>query len=179
MRLFLKVVMFWISAVVLVTAQDAPAVKWGEQFKELSNSFLSKIVATGAEGFYTLRVRPASTLERRKVFLEYYSDAMNLKKARELQLKYKGKRREFQDVVMLGQQLYLITSFHNEAKHKNYLFRQKIHNTRLTTSDHDLELISEIDTRSIVREGTFDLVQSRDSSKLLIYNKIPYHHKAV
>ncbi len=158
-----------------LSAQEASEtyIDWGEEMKEPQGSALVKIIATGAEGFYGLRIKQGGTLEKAKVIIEHYGDNMNIKKAREIELKYKKKDRVFQDIVMVGRQLYLITSFHNEAKKKNYLFRQKIHNTRLTTSERDLELISEIDTRSTLRDGTFDIILSKDSSKLLIYNKLP------
>lgn len=152
---------------------DNAEVYWGDELKEPANTFLSKIISTGEEGFYALRVRPSSNIERTKVYIEHFDDDMDLKRARELELKYKGKRRDFQDIIMHGRQLYLITSFHNEAKKKNYLFQQKIHNTRLTTGERDLKMVSEIDTRSTLRDGVFDIVQSKDSSKLLIYNKLP------
>ncbi len=174
MRQFLFSIFFFLFTITLFGQEASETyIDWGQEMREPAGSSLAKIIATGAEGFYGLRIKQGGTLENAKVIIEHYGDDMNVKKAREIDLKYKKKNRVFQDIVMVGRQLYLITSFHNEAKKKNYLFRQKIHNTRLTTSERDLELISEIDTRSVVRDGSFDIILAKDSSKVLIYNKLP------
>ncbi|NJL75210.1 MAG: hypothetical protein HC892_09445, partial [Saprospiraceae bacterium] len=49
-----------------------------------------------------------------------------------------------------------------------------IHPTRLTVSERDLEMVTEYETQNILKEGFYDIVQSKDSSKLLVYHQLPY-----
>jgi len=154
---------------------NVPAtITWGEELKEPANTFISKMVSAGPWGFNVLRLRlrQESLVTGDQIFLERYDDKMRLKKSQKINLKYKSKNRKFEDLVKIGGQLYLFTSFNNQAQKKNYLFYQKI-SPRLTPSKN-LVKIGEIDTRSKYKEGSFDLALSRDSSKVLIYNQLPY-----
>ena len=112
-------------------------INWGEEYTEPSGSFLSKVVATQGEGFYALREKRVTGLTGElpnKIYLEYYHNRkMKMLKSREIDLRYKNKKRQLEEVMMLGGKLYLLTSFHNEAKKKNYLFYQKVSH-RLTPS---------------------------------------------
>ena len=134
--------------------------EWGEELVEPSGTRISKIIAAGSYGFFALRVRNASSFAKEKVFVEFYDSNQRLRRSQQMDLKYKSKTRAFEDVVLVGGQLYLLTSFHNQAKKKNYLFAQKL-SKRLMPS-RNLSLIGEIDTRNVVRDGRFDLVVSRD-----------------
>jgi len=156
-------------------SQNRPAtIKWGEELKEPMGTFLSKIVAIRPDGFYALRRNNDNAINGNpKAFIERYNDRMNLRRSREIELKYSGKQRELEDVIMLGGQLYLLTSFHNQVKKKNYLFRQTIDNNRLTAG-RDLDLVGEIDARNLQREGAFNFTISSDSSRLLVHNQLPY-----
>ncbi|GJM34157.1 MAG: hypothetical protein DHS20C18_31580 [Saprospiraceae bacterium] len=147
-------------------------ISWGEELKEPTGSSLSKIIAAGSYGFYALRLKTTKITNEDQAFVEFYNSDMKLKRSQKLDLKYKGKKRDFEDMVMVGGSIYLLTSFNNEAKKKNYLFLQKL-SDRLIPS-RELELIGEIDTRNKYREGGFDLILSRDSSKVLVYNQLPY-----
>ncbi len=152
---------------------DLPAViSWGEELREPGNAYLSKIIAAGSYGFYALRLKKGTLTNEDIAYVEYYNSDNKLKRSQKLDLKYKGKKREFEDMIMFGGNIYLLTSFNNEAKKKNYLFSQKL-SDRLLPS-RNLEMIAEIDTRSKYREGTFNFILSRDSSKMLIYNQLPY-----
>ena len=101
---------------------------------------------------------------------------MKLKKSRELDLKYKGKQRDFEDVIYLGGQLYLMTSFNNSAKKRNYLFKQKI-STRSLVASKKMDMIAETAARKKEVEGSFSFQMSKDSTKLLVYNDLPYEKK--
>ncbi|MEO0778187.1 MAG: hypothetical protein AAF146_16590 [Bacteroidota bacterium] len=151
-------------------------INWGEEYTEPSGSFLSKVVATQGEGFYALREKRVTGLTGElpnKIYLEYYHNRkMKMLKSREIDLRYKNKKRQLEEVMMLGGKLYLLTSFHNEAKKKNYLFTQRIDNRSLNLKK-DLQMIGEIDTRGVLREGSFDYHISRDSQTILVINKLP------
>ncbi len=164
----------------LLSAQNAARpdaqINWGEEYTEPSGSFLSKIVATQGEGFYALRKKRITGLTGdlpNKIYLEFYHNRkMKMLKSREIDLRYKNKKRRLEEVLMLGSKLYMLTSFHNEAKKKNYLFTQRIDNRSLTLKK-DLQMIGEIETRGVTREGSFDHHISRDSNTILIINQLP------
>ncbi|MEN0047949.1 MAG: hypothetical protein AAF806_12890 [Bacteroidota bacterium] len=149
-------------------------IEWGEELKQPAGTILSKTIAYNKSGMYALRVKDITDEEKARVYIERYDNDLRLKKAQEIELKYKKKDRQFEDVIYHGGQLYLLTSFHNQAKKKNYLFKQKISNERLQINDRDIEKIGELDTRNILRDGGFDLVQSKDTSKLMVYHQLPY-----
>lgn len=167
--------LFFLLIVAAAPAQrtELPArIEWGEELREPAGTYLSKIISTSASGFYALRRKNSNMLTAEQIYLEFYDGKMNLKRSQKIDLRYKGKQRDFENVVMLGGQLFLLTSFNNQAKKKNYLFVQKV--SKRFTPSKELKMISEIPTRNKEREGNFDLVVSRDSSKVLIYSQLPY-----
>ena len=101
---------------------------------------------------------------------------MKMKKSIELDLNYKNKRRDFEDVIMAGDQLYFLTSFNNQAKKINYLFAQKINLKTLRPSKKLIKL-AEVETRNLYQEGGFRHHLSKDTSKVLIYASLPKKKK--
>lgn len=168
---------------VIVSAQPAsiPAsIKWSNNVKEPSGTYISKIVGTTGNGFYALRERvPGKLLSSKteKIYIESYSSEMKLRKSAEIELQYKNKNLDFEDLILLGNDLYLLSSFNNQGKKKNYLFVQQIRKKGLRP-DRNLRKIGEIDTRNKEREGSFNYHISRDSSKLLMYSQLPYKKKS-
>jgi len=166
-------------APILLSAQEQDKrfqVKWGKETTEPSNTMLSKIVSWNKAGFYAVRLKANNQSSEEgpsKVFLERYDPSMNLVKSRELDLKYKKKKRQFEDLLMIGGNLYFLTSFNNMGKRINYLFAQKVNLNNLQV-DRDLQLISQIPTRNKYRDGAFKSHISRDSNKVLIYSELPY-----
>lgn len=166
---------FLFGGLISVSAQEdvRPAkITWGEELREPSGSTIDRIITAGSWGAYVLRRKPGSTISGEQIYIEEYDGRMHLKRSQKVDLRYKGKKRDFEDLVWIGGELYLLTSFNNEAKKKNYLFAQQL--DRRLMPRKDLELIGEIDTRDKFRDGKFDLVISRDSSKIMIYNQLPY-----
>lgn len=152
---------------------NVPAtISWGEELREPANSFIAKTISAGPWGFNILRLRQGNVMNGDQVFLERYDEKLRLKKSQKIDLRYKNKKRAFEDLVKIGGQLYLFTSFNNQVKKKNYLFYQKVSH-RLTPS-RDIVKVGEIDTKNKYKQGNFDLALSRDSSKVLIYNGLPY-----
>ncbi|MCB0619476.1 MAG: hypothetical protein KDC43_13530 [Saprospiraceae bacterium] len=158
--------------------REAPAtLQWGKEYREPGNSFLSKVISAGKNQVYALREkRETAFASNSKVYLEQYDAELKLERSREIDLKYNGKERDLEEFMMLGRELYLLTSFNNQAHKKNYLFVQPIDRKRLAPS-RDLQMIAETEASNRYAEGTFDFHISRDSSKLLIYNQLPYKRK--
>ncbi len=171
----LLILLAFIASHSLSAQQDIiPAeINWGPEYSEPSGTYISRIIANIPGGFTALRRKQAGGLNpRERVWVEQYTNDMKLKRSEELDLKYKKKVRDFEDVIMLGGKLWYLTSFNNVAKKKNYLFAQKL-SSRLVPNKN-LQLVGEIDSRNKVREGRFDTHISTDSTKLLIYNQLPY-----
>ena len=171
-----------ITGIVLCTVSlwgqrvEAPAkISWGEEMVEPPGTLITKSIAVNKQGFYMLRQKNEGALSNEQAYIEYYDSSMKLRKSQKLELKYKGKLRDFEDVMMIGGQLYLFTSFNNQAKKKNYLFYQKI-SKRLQAS-RDLVMVSEVDAQNKAKEGSFHLILSSDSSKVLLYSQLPYQKK--
>ena len=178
MQLFKKLlfVALFLGVFSLVKAQsDASAsLDWGHDYAEPNNTTATKIIGLRPDGFYLLRQKVLNNPEAKpRAWVEFYDNEMNLKKSVEQELKYKGKQRDFEDVVFLSGELYLLTSFNNSAKKKNYLFKQKLSSKTLVPSK-DLEMICETDARNKEAEGSFGSHISKDSTHLLIYNDLPY-----
>lgn len=175
--ILLSLIHLYVSVSYSQMNSEAASLKWGANYNEPLNTQISKILAITPKGFYSLREKVLSNPNARpKIYLEYFTRDMKLIKSNVLDLKYKGKQRDFEDIIMLGGQLYLLTSYNNVAKKKNFLFKQPI-NMKTLTPSKNLKMILETEARNKEREGTFDYHISRDSSKMLIYNQLPYKRK--
>ncbi len=151
---------------------------WGKELKGPNKTFLSKIITSNKNGFYALREvyskQPGEGVS--KIYLEKYNKQMKLLKSEKIDLKLKGKKLELEEVTVIGGDLYVLSSFNNEAKRKNYLFAQKVNYKTLKISNN-FKKIGEINTKNKYKEGSFDLHISKDSSKILVYNERPYKKK--
>lgn len=165
----------------LLTAQPLSKtanIDWSAEYSQPNNSFLSKIIHSDANGFYSLRVQGLGAKRTKpSIFVEYYEKgAMKLKKSVKLELKYKNKRRDFEDVIIAGGNMYFLTSFNNQAKKKNYLFAQKVNLKTLRPSQKLIKL-AEVETKNLYQEGGFRHHISKDTSKILIYTLLPKKKK--
>lgn len=151
---------------------------WGQELKEPNKTFLSKIITSNKEGFYALREVFSKTPGEgvSKIYLEKYNKQMKLLKSEAIDLKIRGKELELEEVSVVGGDLFVLSSFNNEAKRKNYLFAQKVNYKTLKLSK-DFKKIGEIDTKNKYKEGSFDIHISKDSSKVLVYKQRPYQKK--
>lgn len=147
-------------------------IKWGEELREPAGTTIERIITAGSWGAYVLRRKTGNSFTGEQLFVEEYDGNMHLKRSQKIDLRYKGKKREFEDLIWSNGKLFLLTSFNNEAKKKNYLFAQEL--DRRLVPKKSLKLIGEIDTRDKFRDGVFDLAISRDSSKILVYNQLPF-----
>jgi len=150
---------------------DVPAeIEWGAEYSEPRNSRITKVIDVTPTDYYVLRQRAAGAFAHPKVYVEHYGEKQNLLRSRRLELKFKGKRRTFEDVVKIGGKLYFFTSFLNQAHRVNYLFCQTL-NDRLQPQ-RDIRKVSEVPAPNQARPGTFNLLLSKDSSKVLLYSQL-------
>lgn len=152
---------------------DAPAeVTMSESFKVPKNSVVDRLISTvGSTAYFLRRNFNLSGLIHSVTIESYDVNTLRLKRAVGIDLKYQKKLRIFHDVFKVNGKFYLITSFFNSAKDKNYLFAQKL-DARFEPNE-DLILIGEIDSRNEIQIGDFQIQHSRDSSKVIIYQDIP------
>ncbi len=156
-------------------ADNLPAqIEWGAELNAPNNSYISKIITQDSEGYYVLRRqnRKGAFTQAEKIYIERYDNKNNLKRSEKIDLKYKKKARKFEDVLKLGGQLYMLSSYHNQSKKINYLFAERLTDRLRATGK--LTKIGEIPTRNIQNDGFFDYHISKDSSKILVYNELPY-----
>jgi len=153
-------------------------IQWGQELKEPKSTFLSKIITSNALHFYALREKTSKVPGEgpTKIYIEKYNKQMNLLKSKAVDMKYKGKKMELEDLMVLNRNLYLLSSFNNIGKKKNYLFAQKINLKRLTPEKNIIK-IGEIETKNKIKEGFFNFDISKDSSKVLVYSEPPYKKK--
>lgn len=182
-KAFLATVFSFIFALSIIgqtQSKDTPAnISWGKDHKEPNGTLITKVIGTTPNGFYTLRQQnQASILSDGtvKITLEYYNHSMNIKKSNKIPLKYKNKKMDFEDAIFVDGRLYLLSSYFNEAKKKNHLFAQEI-SRRSLEPRRSMVHLGAIDARNKVRIGAFDNRFSRDSSKILIFNQLPYKKK--
>ncbi len=149
-------------------------VMWSAEYEEPVNSEIKKIIATEGGGFYTLRQHQTGLLTggKQKPIIEYYNSSMKLVRSRELDLAYNKKDRFLKDVVMVGGRLWALTYFYNEKHEKTYLFAQEINKSTLNLVK-DIVKIGEQEESNRERQDVFSLAQSRDSSKIVIFNRQP------
>jgi len=157
------------------------SLKWGEELKEPNNSYLSEVLGSDSDGFYALRLKTKGGLlsgaKPQKIFIEKYNENMDLKKAKEIDLRYKRKKRDFEKMMYLNGKFYLMTSFNNLAHKTNYLFVQSISKKSLNLNKK-MTKIAETPARDEYREGKFNFHVSKDSSKVLIYSQLPNQKKS-
>jgi len=150
---------------------------WGPDNAEPGSTVATKVIGIDPDGFYILRQKVLRNANAKpKVWVEHFNREMKLVRSEEMDLKYKNKQRDFENVLYLGGKLYLLTSFNNTAKKRNYLFKQEI-NPKTLAVNKNLEMICETEARNKEVEGTFAYSISKDSSNLLIYNELPYENK--
>ena len=157
----------------------AANVKWSPDLQEPSNADIKKIIATEAGGFYALRERQGGVLSNTtatKPILEFYNANMKLVRSKELDLDIKGKARFVKDVVMLDRRLWVLSYFYNEKHEKTYLFAQEISKSTFNLGK-DLIKIAEQDQKNQDKSDVFTVATSRDSSKIVIFNRQPNENK--
>ena len=149
-------------------------VAWSEEYQEPANSEIKKIIATEGGGFYALRMHQGGLMGQgaQKPLIEYYNGRMKLVRSRELDLAYSGKDRFIKDVVMVSGRLWLLSYFYNEKHEKTYLFAQEINKNTLGLMKEVIKIGEQAETNRN-HEDVFSVAQSRDSSKVVIFNRQP------
>ncbi|GIV30980.1 MAG: hypothetical protein KatS3mg029_0331 [Saprospiraceae bacterium] len=177
LRVALSMAVTWLMLGSLQAQAPPATISWGPQASEPSNTLVTKVVGITPEGIYLLRQKILqSPSARPRAWVEYADRDMRVMRSEELDLKYKGKQRDFEDLILFGDGLYLFTSFNNTAHKKNYLFVQEVHMRSLQAS-RSLRMIAETEARNKEVEGSFAFRLSEDSTHLLIFHDLPFEKR--
>jgi len=178
---FVNVLLFSSTIFSQIEKEFEGELRWGKEMKKPSKSYFSEILGSDAEGFYALRIRQKGDLRSGgtipKIYIEKYNEDMKLKKAKEIDLRYKKKKRDLEKVLYMRDKFYLFTSFNNKAHKANYLFYQTI-SKKSFNLNKKIKKIAETPARDEYREGKFNFHVSKDSSKVLVYSQLPNQKKA-
>lgn len=144
---------------------------WGKEYDAKRLSTLKDIVGYDESGFYAVRKTGF-----RGTNIEHYGQDMNLITSEEVELDQQNQDLNLEMMIHLNGKLLMFTSFANKKTAKNYLFYQEINKKTLKVSS-ELKKIVEIDISegSVRNSGEFGFSLSRDSSKLLIFNTLPFN----
>lgn len=141
--------------------------QWGSLEKGPGGSYITKVIAAGEWGAHLLRYRPARGFQKEQYWLEEFDDRFGLRARNELNLSNEGAA--FEDIISLRGQLYLITS--RTIAEATQVFARPISPRGQVTGSE--KLLADMEKEHKFRRQQFDLVYSRDSSHLLLYNQLP------
>lgn len=152
------------------TAQklDNVDLEWGKELKRPTYTTVKKVVGTDNDGMYVWRIK-----SRNRHYIEHYDTEMNLKKSNELDIEMGWVDKQIEDIVYFNGKLVLLTSFYSRKDDVNRLFAQSIDKKTMQLSKES-PVIARIPARKSYNSGLFDYSISQDSTKLLIYNEMPY-----
>lgn len=157
------------------------AIVWGPEEKESWKSTLDDIVGYDKSGFYALK-KERKGMRDFDVILEHFNHKMVKTQSKDLNLSYQlqatigeYKRKKYELIKKLNNQLYLFSSFSDKKTKKNTLYVQTIDKKSLEP-DTQLKPLAQIDFsgKRKFNSGRYDFEFSRDSSKMLVYYSLPY-----
>jgi hypothetical protein len=163
-------------------AQQAPLkVSWGKEFSAPRNSTVADIIGFDASGFYVIKNQASGGLFslNSTLSLDRFDRNMNPSKSLDLELTEGGKRAYLEQMVFLNGKLLLFTSFPDQKTKINSLFVQPVDKQTLLPDNTKKSKVAEInyEGNSKRNSGSFSFRLSQDSSKMLIFNSLPYDYR--
>ncbi len=168
---FFVILAMWNTEIFAQRTTPHANVYWGEETKEPPKSRIINVLGADANGYYAVRLQGRSGNEP---YLEYYNHKNKLKKSKEIDVRYKGQRRNFKDIIFFNGKNYLLTTFTNTQKKTKYLFIQDIDTKSFDTKETNIRKIGEVPSRVLFETGSFDYRISEDSTHLMVYHNMPY-----
>lgn len=160
---------------------DQVEITWGEESTGSRRSTLSEIVGHDESGFYALYVEAkgsAYTGFKSAYSLGHFDNDVQPINTVALDIGKGRSARTFEDVLQVGESLYLFTSMEDKKSRMNRLYIQEI--DKKTLLPDDAREITSIDYSEFNRNriGGFDFAYSPDSTKMLIYSNFPFKNRA-
>ena len=166
----------------LLLAQPRPRevdITWGEKYKASKRTTLSDVVGYDATGIYAVKTISKGLYGLNSyIALEHYDNNMDQSKSVEIELKHNKKNHELEYVLQFHGGLYLFTSYKDQKQKQNFLYVQRINTKSLKPEGEPREIASinyEGERKS--NSGSFDYSLSSDSTKMLIFYKLPVNKK--
>ncbi|MDT8410953.1 MAG: hypothetical protein RQ875_00705 [Vicingaceae bacterium] len=160
---------FFLIASVIVSAQKNVTVKWGPTYKTPPKSSSSSIIGDDGTHFYIVR---GGKGYRGGVFLEKYNKQMKLVYSKELVIPKKGDELlTYESIILLNNSPVLLASFNDRKSNKSYAFAYPIDENGKVGSKFKLLDERETDGKKFLN---MDFVLSKDSTKLLFYYSPTY-----
>lgn len=172
-----------LSIIHVLTAQriTKPEVQWGSAINVSRKSTLSDIVGYDQSGFYAVKTEAKYIgmgiigWWRILATLEHYNNDLNPDRLIELEPEKDEKKMSYERIVQMKNKLFFFTSYKDKKERLNELFVQEINKNTLKPA-YDLNKVAEVDYEGNANwnAGNFNVLLSRDSSKMLAYCNLPY-----
>ncbi|MBG16055.1 MAG: hypothetical protein CL853_06860 [Crocinitomicaceae bacterium] len=155
---------------------EKATVLWGPELKESKKSTLNDLVAYDETGIYVSKSNFKGYFSGYDIILEHFDNDLNKTKSVVLNLGEKKEKRTLELMIHFNDVLYVFSSKSNNEIKKNFLFVESI-NKKTLLSNNDLRKISEINFEGKKKRNNGDFMYSisRDKSKILIYNSLPFN----
>jgi hypothetical protein len=145
-------------------------IKWSSEKKSKKRSFVPYAVFSHDDtGYYTLQFVGSS---KNEYYLFHYDNKLNLKKSQKISF---GKRRNGRDLHHFREfnnKIYMFSTFLDNKNKRNNLYVQTI-NKKTLKPNQDIKKIISFAFKKKSKSGYFNVLTSRDSTKLMVYYKLP------
>jgi hypothetical protein len=162
------------TTIISQVKSDKVEIEWGPEQKEAKKSTMGWLVAHDESGTYVTKYE-SKLVGCPIISLEHLDKNLNKTKSVTLEFGSKKDKRNLEHIIHLNNTLYVLSNSVDKVDKKNFLFVESINKNTLQ-SNNDLKKISEINFQGKKKwnNGDFNYAISRDSSKILIYNSLPY-----
>ena len=146
-------------------------IMFGPEDSDISR--LQGIIGFDETGLYALKYKGYYKYE-----IHHFDEKLAYTKDKKIILKDGKVETDFKYITNVNNKMYIFSSFLNQKKKKKYLFVQTV-NKKTLVPNNDMKKVAEIDfsENSKFNSGYFNFQLSNDSTKLLVYNDLPYNPK--
>ena len=166
------------SSLIGQVKSDKVEVLWGPETKEAKRSTMGDLIAHDKSGIFVTKNKFKGYFKDYQISIEHLDPNLIKTNSAILNLGEKKNKRTLEHFIHFNDIIYVFSSKSDNSIKKNYLYVESI-NKKTLLSNNDLKKISEIDFSGKKKwnNGDFGYSISRDSSKILIYNGLPYDKK--
>lgn len=166
----------------LLMAQPSPKevdISWGKKIRTSKRTTLTDVVGYDQTGIYALkRVSRGLGGFISEMALEHYDNNMNQTGSVKMELKNGRQKLELEFIIQYNEKLYAFASYKDQKQKQNILSVQPIDKKSLLPQRKPTELASiSYEGERKANSGSFGYSLSRDSTKMLIFYKLPYQRK--
>ena len=135
--------------------------KMGQQFGD--------VIHEHPQYIYTITRRSINgILEEKEIELEVFDKELKRVRSKSLSLEYKGNIVQYERLILMGDKLYLFTSYFNTSKKVNFLFAE-VYDANSLKRLKRMEIVGQFESVNRFESGLIGFKKSFDKSKLLVY----------